>query len=233
MDATIIWDLEDDVDGNVQHLREHDVTIEEAEEVLLDPRSSRAVSRTSGLPTVFGWTSTGPAPRGGLRTGGRRPVDVAAGHGLRCTPTWVQEEREEEMNARRIFRASRKTAEERVHEQTLRQKLQKERPSLEDLVRTGACDPDAVMTMGMYFDVQKALQALKRDRERCGLSIGDVAERSGLDRAVVSRLENGKQDNPTVTTLMRYAAALGKRFLWSYEDLATQVTGSNGKASRR
>jgi hypothetical protein len=59
MDATIIWDLEDDADGNVQHLREHDVTIEEAEEVLLDPQSSRAVSRTSGLPTVFGWTSTG------------------------------------------------------------------------------------------------------------------------------------------------------------------------------
>jgi hypothetical protein len=37
----------------------HDVTIEEAEEVLLNPQSSRAVSRTSGLPTAFGWTSTG------------------------------------------------------------------------------------------------------------------------------------------------------------------------------
>ena len=59
MDATIIWDLEDDADGNVQHLREHDVTTAEAEEVLLDPQSSRAVSRTSGLPTAFGWTSTG------------------------------------------------------------------------------------------------------------------------------------------------------------------------------
>jgi DNA-binding XRE family transcriptional regulator len=117
------------------------------------------------------------------------------------------------MKARRIFRASRKTAEERAREQTLREKLQKEKPSLEDLVRTGECDPDAVMTMGMYFDVQKALQALKRERERCGLSIADVAKRSGLDRAVVSRLENGKQDNPTVATLMRYAAAVGKRFL--------------------
>lgn len=59
MDATIIWDLEDDSDGNVQHLREHDVTIEEAEEVLLNPQSSRAVSHTSGLPTAFGGTSTG------------------------------------------------------------------------------------------------------------------------------------------------------------------------------
>ncbi len=59
MDATIIWDLPGDPDGNVQHLGEHDVTIEEAEEVLLNPESSRAVSRASGLPTAFGWTSTG------------------------------------------------------------------------------------------------------------------------------------------------------------------------------
>jgi hypothetical protein len=59
MAATIIWDLEDDPDGNVQHLREHDVTIKEAEEVLLDAQSSRAPSRSSGLPTAFGWTSTG------------------------------------------------------------------------------------------------------------------------------------------------------------------------------
>jgi ribosome-binding protein aMBF1 (putative translation factor) len=137
------------------------------------------------------------------------------------------------MKAQRIFRANRKTAEERAREKALREKLQKEKPSLEDLVRTGACDPDAVMTMGMYFDVQRALQALKQERKRCGLSIGKVAERSGLDRAVVSRLENGKQENPTVATLMRYAAAIGKRFLWSYEDLAAKVTGRDGKMSRR
>jgi len=124
------------------------------------------------------------------------------------------------MKAQRVFRANRKMPEERVREKALRERLQKEKPSLEDLVRAGECDPDAAMTMGMYFDVQKALQAVKRERDRRGLSIGDVAQRSGLDRAVISRLENGKQDNPTVATLMRYAAAIGKRFLWSYEDLA-------------
>jgi DNA-binding XRE family transcriptional regulator len=137
------------------------------------------------------------------------------------------------MTARRIFRANRKTAAERNRERALREQLQKEKPALEDLIRTGACDPDAVMTMGMYFDIQKALQALKRERERCGLSISDVAERSGLDRAVVSRLENGKQDNPTVSTLMRYAAAVGKRFLWSYEDLAAEGASGNEKTGRR
>jgi len=233
MDATIIWDLEDDRDGSVQHLREHDVTIDEAEEVLLDPQSSRAGEPHIGPADGFRLDLDWAAPRGGLRISGRRPFDAAASDGLRRAAARPREETEEEMKARRIFRASRKTAEERRREQTLRAKLQRERPSLENLVRTGECDADAVMTMGMYFDVQRALRALKRDRERSGLSIGDVAERSGLDRAVVSRLENGKQDNPTVATLMRYAAAIGKRFLWAYEDLPTKVTAGDGKAGRR
>ena len=142
-------------------------------------------------------------------------------------------ERQEEMKARRVYRANRKTPEERAREKELRDRLQREKPSLDDLIRSGDCDPDSVMTMGMYFDVLTALQSLKQDRQRHGLSIGDVAERSGLDRAVVSRLENGKQDNPTVATLMRYAAGVGKRFLWTYEDVPSQATSGHGKASLR
>jgi hypothetical protein len=38
---TIIWDIEDDPEGNVQHIQEHGLTREEAKEVLLDPNSSR------------------------------------------------------------------------------------------------------------------------------------------------------------------------------------------------
>jgi transcriptional regulator with XRE-family HTH domain len=36
-----------------------------------------------------------------------------------------------------------------------------------------------------------------------------VADRSGIDRAAVSRLENGVYVNPTVDTLYRYAQAVG------------------------
>ncbi len=137
------------------------------------------------------------------------------------------------MKVQRIFRANRKTPDERARERIFREKLQKEKPSQEDLIRAGECDPDAVMTMGMYFDIQRALQALKRERQRSGLSISDIAERSGLDRAVISRLENGKQDNPTVATLMRYAAAIGKRFLWCFEEPAAKNTVSGGKGHGR
>jgi hypothetical protein len=137
------------------------------------------------------------------------------------------------MKARRIIRASRKTSDERARERKLRDKLQKEKPSFDDFICSGVCDPDSVRTMGMYYDVQTALQALKHEREQAGLTVGEVAERSGLDRAVVSRLENGRQDNPTVATLMRYAAAICKRFLWNYEDLVVRAASRDTSARRR
>ncbi len=54
IDITIIWDLDDDPDGNVQHIAEHGVTVEEVEEVLFDPRTRTGRSRTSGRPQAFG-----------------------------------------------------------------------------------------------------------------------------------------------------------------------------------
>jgi len=59
IDATVNWDLDDDPDGNVQHIAEHGVTVEEVEEVLNDPNTRTARSRRSGRPQAFGSTSTG------------------------------------------------------------------------------------------------------------------------------------------------------------------------------
>lgn len=55
---TIIWDLDDDPHGNVQHCADHGVTKEEVEEVL-ENVTDVDISRTSGRPVVFGDTSTG------------------------------------------------------------------------------------------------------------------------------------------------------------------------------
>jgi ribosome-binding protein aMBF1 (putative translation factor) len=137
------------------------------------------------------------------------------------------------MKAKRIIRANGKSNRERERERALRERLQAEKPSLDDLIRSRDADPDAVMTMEMYFDIQAALQALKQERTKRGLSIGEVADRSGLDRAVISRLENGKQDNPTVATLMRYAAAIGKRFLWTFENSESNSRRAAVSGTRR
>jgi uncharacterized DUF497 family protein len=53
-----IWDLDDDPEGNVQHIAEHDITGEEVEEVLENPDGIET-SRSSGRPVAFGETSTG------------------------------------------------------------------------------------------------------------------------------------------------------------------------------
>lgn len=58
-EIVICWDLDDDPDGNVQHVAEHGITKEEADEVLRDRRNPTVESRTSGNPITFGWTSTG------------------------------------------------------------------------------------------------------------------------------------------------------------------------------
>ena len=54
----IVWDLDDDPDGNVQHIDEHGLTIDEVEEVLYAAEDVVA-SYSSGRPVVFGETSTG------------------------------------------------------------------------------------------------------------------------------------------------------------------------------
>jgi len=64
-------------------------------------------------------------------------------------------------------------------------------------------------------DLRKALSALREEREHQGLSLTDLAERSGIDRATISKLETGKIPNPTVGTIRAVAAALGKRISWS------------------
>ena len=59
MMVQVIWDLEDDPQGNFQHIAEHDVTPEEVEEVLNDRHSQTAYSESSGRPITFGWTADG------------------------------------------------------------------------------------------------------------------------------------------------------------------------------
>jgi hypothetical protein len=60
-EIVIIWDDQDDRDGNYWHIcvEGHGLTCEEVEEVLRDDESEIEVSRSSGRPAAFGWTSSG------------------------------------------------------------------------------------------------------------------------------------------------------------------------------
>ena len=63
-----------------------------------------------------------------------------------------------------------------------------------------------------------AVKVLKAEREKMGLSLADLAERTGMERPNLSRLENEAESNPTIATLTRYAEALGKRLFIALAD---------------
>ena len=78
--------------------------------------------------------------------------------------------------------------------------------------------------MGELVAFRRFVIALRRERERLGLSLADVAERAKIDKGALSRLENGQQLNPTVNTLARYVHAIGKTLTWGMTDDAEKPT---------
>jgi DNA-binding XRE family transcriptional regulator len=117
------------------------------------------------------------------------------------------------------------TAEDRARHQAIRAKFQAERPSLEQLVASG--EYSEPILLGDYWELAALVQALRNERERQGLSLGDAAKRSGIDKAALSRLENGQSVNPTWNTLSRYAAALGKEVALALRDVPASAKGED------
>ncbi len=70
------------------------------------------------------------------------------------------------------------------------------------------------------------ISRLRDERLARGLSLDQLAARSKIDKAALSRLEAGKQSNPTLATLMRYARALELRLTLSLEQASR--TGLSG-----
>ena len=100
---------------------------------------------------------------------------------------------------------------EKVRLQAIRDQFQTERPSLDDLMASGAyAEP---VPHGVTLDVMHIASLLKQARAEADVSLADVAKRCGLDRAAISRLENGLYENMTIKTLHCLARAYGKRFL--------------------
>jgi DNA-binding XRE family transcriptional regulator len=69
--------------------------------------------------------------------------------------------------------------------------------------------------------------ALRAARKAAGLSLDELARRSGIGKPALSRLENGKAPNPTLDTLWRYAAAVGRRLTWSLGPIIAEENGNN------
>jgi len=113
------------------------------------------------------------------------------------------------MSLKRI-KAQPRTADETAEEQRVRELFQ-DRPSVKTLIERGEIDPERIMTGTAEESLLKALSTLSQARQSRGLSLSEIARRSGIDLASLSRLESGKNPNPTFETLCRYADAMGFR----------------------
>ena len=118
-----------------------------------------------------------------------------------------------------------RTPEERARLKAVREEFQARKPTPAELAASGEYDPP--IPAAAYFGVMVVLKRLREAREAAGLSLADLADRTGMDKAALSRLETGRQGNPTVGTLARYAHALGKTMTFGLTDLATPVVPAN------
>ncbi len=122
------------------------------------------------------------------------------------------------------IKAPPRTAEEVAEEEQVRATF-RDRPSLQSLIDRGEIDPERIMTLAAEESLLKGLIELKRARQDRGLSLSEVSRRSGIDLASLSRLEAGKNPNPTFETLSRYADALGLRLELSFVESGVPVAG--------
>src|SRR5215472_11233973 len=82
--------------------------------------------------------------------------------------------------------------------------------------------------VGFFKGRARLLRASSRSLFPARLRASLAAHR-GIDQPALSRLKNGHTPNPTLDTLRRYAAALGKRLVLAAEDVPeTRARGANG-----
>jgi transcriptional regulator with XRE-family HTH domain len=83
------------------------------------------------------------------------------------------------------------------------------------------------------------LFALRQERERQRVTLAQLAQRTGYDPSVLSRLFNGRQANTTLATVGRIANALGKEVVHTLQDipaspeLAAKTAPRQRKTSKR
>ena len=110
-----------------------------------------------------------------------------------------------------------RTAAEREELRAVRERFQREKPSLEMVLE--ASEQTEAMPLGEYLHALDLLRALRQERERQHLTLAQLSERTGYDAAVLSRLFTGRQANTTLATVGRIANALGKQVVHSLRDL--------------
>jgi len=119
------------------------------------------------------------------------------------------------------------TAEDRARHGAIREMFRNWRPSPEELIASG--EGANFDLHGEYRELRPFIEKIKQAREAAGLTLAGVSRRCGIDQPALSRLENGHNKNPTLDTLWRYAAAIGRRLILTTEAIR-DTRPAHGKA---
>lgn len=92
------------------------------------------------------------------------------------------------------------TDEQKKRHALIREQVERDKPRL---------NREALAAKAQMQAAFAAMRMLKAEREKRGISLGKLAELSGIDKANLSRMENNINANPTLETLVRIARALG------------------------
>jgi transcriptional regulator with XRE-family HTH domain len=138
------------------------------------------------------------------------------------------------MKVTNVYRGGHRTAAQKAEEKKVRQMFRDWKPGPEELLASGRWQGPIVVEGQEEF--WKAIRAVRAFREAQGLTLKEVSERCGIDVATLSKLENGKQANPTLFTMLLYVGAVGQRLHFSVRPrppAALQVTEVRDTNSRR
>lgn len=90
-------------------------------------------------------------------------------------------------------------------------------------VKTAALKNPQVNEAYTDLQIRQAMMTeLKAARQQCNLTQEEVAQRAGLKKQNISRMEKGII-SPNLTTLSRYAAALGGTFVFKFNQAPQSV----------
>jgi uncharacterized DUF497 family protein len=200
--SRVIWDLPNDPAGNVAHIDEHGITQSEVEQVLERPVSEE-VSRSSGRPIAFGFTSAGKSIA--------VIYDVIDEETVYPVTAFEVELQGASME-RKITRVTRDrflTPEEAEKYRRIREQIDAEKPEITARIRA---------QLRGLASVQRVFAQLKQIRESKALSLPDVEEMTGIGSSTIARLESGEYEGSTIEMMVRYAEALGKELAVSIRD---------------
>jgi len=126
-----------------------------------------------------------------------------------------------------VQRKAQRSAAETARLRADRARYQRDKPTPEQLLAEGGHQD--FVRLGDLLLLHQIVAALRKERTRRKMTLAQLADKTGIDQAALSRLENGKNANPTFDTILRIAAALGKSFVCHLQDAPVKNLGQRKK----